>query len=81
MTILTGTQTAGCGFAIGGHTELVVMKEHLQYETLGNTLDDAAERAFDRSRACSVGISGGPSFNWLPKLAIQRLSISQGSFG
>ncbi|TES92469.1 MAG: tRNA (adenosine(37)-N6)-threonylcarbamoyltransferase complex transferase subunit TsaD, partial [Anaerolineales bacterium] len=32
----------------GGHTELVLMSEHLTYERLGGTLDDAAGEAFDK---------------------------------
>lgn len=32
----------------GGHTELLLMTGHLQYERLGGTLDDAAGEAFDK---------------------------------
>src|SRR3970282_308520 len=32
----------------GGHTELVLMRGHLEYERLGGTLDDAAGEAFDQ---------------------------------
>src|SRR5699024_4472052 len=32
----------------GGHTELVIMKEHGVYELIGETLDDAAGEAFDK---------------------------------
>jgi N6-L-threonylcarbamoyladenine synthase len=32
----------------GGHSTLMVMKDHLQYEFLGSTLDDAAGEAFDK---------------------------------
>jgi len=46
----------------GGHTELVLMKDHLQYETLGNTLDDAAGEAFDKvARLLGLAYPGGPS--------------------
>jgi N6-L-threonylcarbamoyladenine synthase len=46
----------------GGHTELVLMKEHLQYETLGNTMDDAAGEAFDKvARLLKLPYPGGPS--------------------
>lgn len=46
----------------GGHTELVLMKNHLQYETLGNTLDDAAGEAFDKvARLLELSYPGGPS--------------------
>lgn len=46
----------------GGHTELVLMKDHLRYETLGNTLDDAAGEAFDKvARLLGLAYPGGPS--------------------
>src|SRR5699024_11456612 len=32
----------------GGHTELVLMKEHGKYEVIGETRDDAAGEAFDK---------------------------------
>lgn len=32
----------------GGHTELIVMKDHYQYELLGQTLDDAVGEAYDK---------------------------------
>jgi N6-L-threonylcarbamoyladenine synthase len=46
----------------GGHTELVLMKGHLQYQHLGATLDDAAGEAFDKvARLLSLEYPGGPS--------------------
>lgn len=46
----------------GGHTELVLMREHLQYERLGGTLDDAAGEAFDKvARLLGLGYPGGPA--------------------
>lgn len=46
----------------GGHTELVLMKGHLDYETLGNTADDAAGEAFDKvARLLNLAYPGGPS--------------------
>jgi N6-L-threonylcarbamoyladenine synthase len=45
----------------GGHTELVIMKDHLTYERLGGTLDDAAGEAFDKiARLLGLGYPGGP---------------------
>jgi N6-L-threonylcarbamoyladenine synthase len=45
----------------GGHTELVLMTEHLTYQRLGGTLDDAAGEAFDKiSRLLGLGYPGGP---------------------
>ena len=46
----------------GGHTELVLMSEHLTYERLGGTLDDAAGEAFDKiGRLLGLGYPGGPA--------------------
>ena len=32
----------------GGHTELILMKDHYQFEVLGQTLDDAVGEAYDK---------------------------------
>jgi N6-L-threonylcarbamoyladenine synthase len=46
----------------GGHTELVLMHGHLQYERLGGTLDDAAGEAFDKvARLLGLAYPGGPA--------------------
>jgi N6-L-threonylcarbamoyladenine synthase len=46
----------------GGHTELVLMQDHLTYERLGGTLDDAAGEAFDKvARLLKLSYPGGPS--------------------
>jgi N6-L-threonylcarbamoyladenine synthase len=45
----------------GGHTELVLMKDHLAYQRLGGTLDDAAGEAFDKvARLLGLTYPGGP---------------------
>ena len=46
----------------GGHSELIIMKDHLTYEYLGGTLDDAAGEAFDKvARLLNLSYPGGPS--------------------
>ena len=46
----------------GGHTELVLMTGHGQYQRLGGTLDDAAGEAFDKvARMLGLPYPGGPS--------------------
>jgi len=46
----------------GGHTELLLMTDHGQYQMLGNTLDDAAGEAFDKvGRMLGLPYPGGPS--------------------
>jgi N6-L-threonylcarbamoyladenine synthase len=50
-----------CLIASGGHTNLVLMSDHGQYEPLGQTLDDAAGEAFDKvARLLGLGYPGGP---------------------
>ena len=45
----------------GGHTELVLMKDHYEFELLGETLDDAVGEAYDKvARVVEVGYPGGP---------------------
>jgi N6-L-threonylcarbamoyladenine synthase len=46
----------------GGHTELDLMQDHLTYQRLGATLDDAAGEAFDKvARLLGLPYPGGPS--------------------
>lgn len=46
----------------GGHTELNLMTNHLEYKRLGSTLDDAAGEAFDKvARLLGLGYPGGPA--------------------
>jgi N6-L-threonylcarbamoyladenine synthase len=46
----------------GGHSELNLMTDHLEYKRLGSTLDDAAGEAFDKvSRLLGLGYPGGPA--------------------
>jgi N6-L-threonylcarbamoyladenine synthase len=50
----------------GGHTELVLMRGHGQYEIIGETLDDAAGEAFDKiARLLGLGYPGGPEISRL----------------
>jgi N6-L-threonylcarbamoyladenine synthase len=46
----------------GGHSELILIPEHLKYQRLGGTLDDAAGEAFDKvARLLGLPYPGGPS--------------------
>jgi len=45
----------------GGHTQIVLIKEHLKYQTVGETLDDAAGEALDKAaKLLRLGYPGGP---------------------
>jgi tRNA N6-adenosine threonylcarbamoyltransferase len=46
----------------GGHTDLVLMRDHGVYRRLGRTRDDAAGEAFDKvGRLLGLGFPGGPA--------------------
>jgi N6-L-threonylcarbamoyladenine synthase len=45
----------------GGHTQLVLMENHLQYKIIGKTRDDAVGEAFDKgAKMLGLGYPGGP---------------------
>jgi len=51
-----------CLIVSGGHSDLVLMKEHGDYVVLGRTRDDAAGEAFDKAaRILELGYPGGPA--------------------
>lgn len=50
-----------CLVVSGGHTQLVLMKDHGKYQLLGETRDDAAGEAFDKvAKLLNLGYPGGP---------------------
>jgi len=50
-----------CLIVSGGHTQLILMKDHGKYELLGQTRDDAAGEAFDKvAKLLGLGYPGGP---------------------
>ena len=53
-----------CLIVSGGHTHLVIMKDHGEFESVGRTRDDAAGEAFDKvARAIGLGYPGGPKID------------------
>jgi N6-L-threonylcarbamoyladenine synthase len=52
----------------GGHTELILMREHNRFERLGRTRDDAAGEAYDKvARLLHLPYPGGPEIDRLAK--------------
>jgi N6-L-threonylcarbamoyladenine synthase len=50
-----------CLLVSGGHTQLIVMRDHLSMELIGNTIDDAAGEAFDKcAKVMGLPYPGGP---------------------
>jgi N6-L-threonylcarbamoyladenine synthase len=53
-----------CLVVSGGHTQLILMQNHLEYEIIGETLDDAVGEAFDKvARLLGLAYPGGPSIS------------------
>ncbi|MFS8579135.1 MAG: tRNA (adenosine(37)-N6)-threonylcarbamoyltransferase complex transferase subunit TsaD [Novibacillus thermophilus] len=50
----------------GGHTELILMEDHYDFERLGQTRDDAAGEAYDKvARLLELSYPGGPVIDQL----------------
>ncbi len=70
----------------GGHTELVLMKEHGSFQVIGETRDDAAGEAYDKvARTLSLPYPGGPHIDRLahegePTLTLPRAWLEEGSY-
>jgi N6-L-threonylcarbamoyladenine synthase len=63
-----------CLVVSGAHSELVLVREHGDYELLGRTRDDAVGEAFDKvSRILGLGYPGGPAVQNASQQAEQEL--------
>ena len=57
-----------CLLVSGGHTQLVIVKDYLKMEIIGNTIDDAAGEAFDKcAKILDFPYPGGPRIDKLAK--------------
>jgi N6-L-threonylcarbamoyladenine synthase len=79
-----GTERVNCGVKFpclclivsGGHSDLVLMKGHGQFEKLGRTRDDAAGEAFDKAaRILGLGYPGGPAIEQAGRSGIPCLPL------
>lgn len=60
----------------GGHTELILMKEHFHFEKLGETQDDAVGEAYDKiARVLGLGYPGGPIIDQLAQQGKDNLNF------
>ncbi|CEG23959.1 tRNA N6-adenosine threonylcarbamoyltransferase [Planococcus massiliensis] len=70
----------------GGHTELVYMKEHGDFEVIGETRDDAAGEAYDKvARTLNLPYPGGPHIDRLAHesdgaVEFPRVWLEEGSY-
>lgn len=63
-----------CLVISGAHSELVLVREHGDYELLGRTRDDAAGEAFDKvARVLGLSYPGGPSIQQAAQGAAEAL--------
>jgi len=57
-----------CLLVSGGHTQLVVVRDFLDFEIIGQTIDDAAGEAFDKcAKVMGLPYPGGPIIDKLAK--------------
>ena len=67
-----------CLTVSGGHTNLIYMAEHGDYEVLGETRDDAAGEAFDKvARVLGLGYPGGPPVDRLARQGKAEITLVQ----
>jgi len=65
-----------CLIVSGGHSDLILMKGHGQFEKLGRTRDDAAGEAFDKAaRILGLGYPGGPAIEEAAEAGTPCLSL------
>jgi len=65
-----------CLIVSGGHSDLVLMKGHGEFEKLGQTRDDAAGEAFDKAaRILGLGYPGGPAIEQAAQSGVARFSL------
>lgn len=58
-----------CLTVSGGHTQIVLVKDYLEMEVIGETLDDAAGEAFDKTaKLLGLPYPGGPLIDQYAKL-------------
>ncbi|WP_090795309.1 tRNA (adenosine(37)-N6)-threonylcarbamoyltransferase complex transferase subunit TsaD [Pelagirhabdus alkalitolerans] len=70
----------------GGHTELILMRDHYDFEVIGETRDDAAGEAYDKvARTLNLPYPGGPEIDRLAQEGVDRFDfprawLEEGSF-
>lgn len=63
-----------CLSVSGGHNEIILLKNHQEWEIIGESQDDAAGEAFDKvARILELGYPGGPLIEQYAKLYTQMV--------
>ncbi len=66
----------------GGHTQLIVSKKWMEYEIIGETLDDAVGEAYDKvARMLGLPYPGGPEISKFADMAREQATKKQFSRG
>ena len=65
-----------CLLVSGGHTQIVVVKDYLKMEIIGQTIDDAAGEAFDKcAKVIGLPYPGGPVIDKKAKLGNNKAFV------
>ena len=68
-----------CLTVSGGHTQIVLIKDHLDMEIIGSTIDDAAGEAFDKgAKILGLNYPGGPLIDKMSKKILRNLKAKEG---
>jgi N6-L-threonylcarbamoyladenine synthase len=68
--------------ASGAHTDLILMRDHGDYQVLGRTRDDAAGEAFDKAaRILGLGYPGGPEIQRIAEGAVPAAPLPRAWLG
>lgn len=67
-----------CLTVSGGHTQIVLIKDHLTMEVLGTTIDDAAGEAFDKTgKILGLNYPAGPVIDKLARDGVPRFEFPE----
>ena len=71
-----------CLTVSGGHTQIVLVQDHLEMEVLGSTIDDAAGEAFDKTgKLLGLDYPAGPIIDKLAKQGQARFTFTKPKVG
>lgn len=67
-----------CLTVSGGHTQIVLVRDYLDMEVIGHTLDDAAGEAFDKTgKLLGLGYPAGPLVDKLARQGVARFAFPE----
>jgi N6-L-threonylcarbamoyladenine synthase len=78
LSEVEGQQFPVLGFLIsGGHTELILVNDFLDYKKIGDTIDDSCGEAYDKTgRILGLGYPGGPVISEFARRNRRNISLS-----